>query len=79
MDNEQSKEMIFTEDLKNMLFLMENTPEDLQLFRKMLTRSVVIDLGERDEIIYQFSFLSISSDMPNKAVKFDLVRSSLAV
>lgn len=38
VNSEETSEMIFTEDLKNMVYLMENNAADIGLFRKMLTR-----------------------------------------
>lgn len=33
-----TKNMIFTEDLKNMVHLVENNPQDLELVRRMMTK-----------------------------------------
>lgn len=36
--DDNSKNMIFTEDLKNMVHLIEDKPEDIELVRKMIKR-----------------------------------------
>lgn len=38
VQNPDSKEMIFTEDIKNMIYLMENTVENHELFKGLLNK-----------------------------------------
>ena len=36
--DEKDSELVFTEDLKNAIYLLNNTPEDLELLEKMLRK-----------------------------------------